>query len=258
MIRGRRDSAATVNFASRHRSRFNLQNRLAMFVERENFTHLIVEIAASCSTDGLRKMPDGRTRKIRLAGERRVAEITAKLLKEGLEARQLRDLEIGYRDASSTNPAVNGALDSRERYTAHRQEDVWPAFCPSSGCWYHVLRPTIVIWIIENPPRHSVVNPHHDGKRPVGVDPGVGTLAATAAIAGDLFSSFMKRRLNLPPSSQALGLDQVPESLFPLLAYRFSLSLTAADIALGIGIFFVGELVLSRVLYKAHLRDEPY
>jgi hypothetical protein len=92
----------------------------------------------------------------------------------------------------------------------------------------------------------------------VGVDPGVGTLAATAAIAGDLFSSFMKRRLNLPPSSQALGLDQVPESLFPLLAYRFSLSLTAADIALGIGIFFVGELVLSRVLYKAHLRDEPY
>jgi hypothetical protein len=92
----------------------------------------------------------------------------------------------------------------------------------------------------------------------VGVDPAVGTLVATAAMAGDLFSSFMKRRLNLPPSSQALGLDQVPESLFPLLACRFSLSLTAADIALGIVIFFVGELALSRVLYKAHLRDEPY
>jgi hypothetical protein len=73
-----------------------------------------------------------------------------------------------------------------------------------------------------------------------------------------LFSSFMKRRLNLPPSSQALGLDQVPESLFPLLACRFSLALTAADIALGIVIFFVGELALSRVLYKVHLRDEPY
>jgi CDP-archaeol synthase len=92
----------------------------------------------------------------------------------------------------------------------------------------------------------------------VGLDPGVGTLVATAAMAGDLFSSFMKRRLNLPPSSQALGLDQVPESLFPLLVCRFFLSLTAADIALGIGIFFVGELALSRVLYKAHLRDEPY
>jgi CDP-archaeol synthase len=92
----------------------------------------------------------------------------------------------------------------------------------------------------------------------IGVDPGVGTVVASAAMAGDLFSSFMKRRLNLPPSSQALGLDQVPESLFPLLACRLLLSLTAADIALGIGIFFVGELALSRLLYKAHLRDEPY
>jgi CDP-diglyceride synthetase len=92
----------------------------------------------------------------------------------------------------------------------------------------------------------------------VGVAPGVGTVAASAAMAGDLFSSFVKRRLNLPPSSQALGLDQVPESLFPLLACRNSLSLTANDIVLGVAIFFVGELVVSRLLYKAHLRDEPY
>ena len=92
----------------------------------------------------------------------------------------------------------------------------------------------------------------------VGVNPGVGTVAASAAMAGDLFSSFVKRRLNLPPSSQALGLDQVPESLFPLLACRDSLSLTANDIVLGVAIFFVGELVVSRLLYKAHLRDEPY
>ena len=77
-------------------------------------------------------------------------------------------------------------------------------------------------------------------------------------MAGDLFSSFVKRRLNLRPSSRALGLDQVPESLFPLLACRDVLSLTAADIALAVGIFFVGELILSRLLYKAHLRDEPY
>jgi hypothetical protein len=36
------------------------------------------------------------------------------------------------------------------------------------------------------------------------------------------------------------------------------LSLSASDIALAMAIFFVGELVLSRLLYKAHLRDEPY
>ena len=92
----------------------------------------------------------------------------------------------------------------------------------------------------------------------IGLDPAIGAIVAGAAMAGDLFSSFVKRRLNLPPSSQALGLDHVPESLFPMLACRDALSLTFADIALGVGIFFIGVLVLSRLLFRAHLRDEPY
>src|SRR5512140_2357950 len=92
----------------------------------------------------------------------------------------------------------------------------------------------------------------------IGLDPAIGLSVAGAAMAGDLFSSFVKRRLNLPPSSQALGLDQIPESLLPMLACRAALSLTAADIALGVGVFFAGELVLSRLLFRAHLRDEPY
>ena len=50
----------------------------------------------------------------------------------------------------------------------------------------------------------------------VGLDAEIGALVAGAAMAGDLFSSFVKRRLNWPPSSRALGLDQVPESLLPL------------------------------------------
>jgi CDP-diglyceride synthetase len=85
-----------------------------------------------------------------------------------------------------------------------------------------------------------------------------GVTVAAAAMAGDLFSSFVKRRLNLAPSSQALGLDQIPESLLPMLACRDALALTAVDIAIGVGIFLAGELVLSRLLYRAHLRDEPY
>ncbi|QWG14500.1 CDP-archaeol synthase [Bradyrhizobium sediminis] len=92
----------------------------------------------------------------------------------------------------------------------------------------------------------------------IGLDWSVGVIAAAAAMAGDLCSSFVKRRLNFPSSSQALGLDQLPESLLPLLACRAALSLTAVDIALGVAIFFVGELILSWVLYRAHLRDEPY
>ena len=92
----------------------------------------------------------------------------------------------------------------------------------------------------------------------IGLDLTIGTIVAGGAMAGDLFSSFVKRRLNLPSSGQALGLDQVPESLFPMLACRDALSLTIADIALGVGIFFIGELILSRLLFRAHLRDEPY
>ncbi len=92
----------------------------------------------------------------------------------------------------------------------------------------------------------------------IGLDWSIGAIVAASAMAGDLCSSFAKRRLNFPPSSQALGLDQLPESLLPLLACRAALSLTAVDIPLGVGIFFVGELILSRILYRAHLRDEPY
>lgn len=92
----------------------------------------------------------------------------------------------------------------------------------------------------------------------IGLDWSVGFVVAVAAMAGDLCSSFAKRRLNFPSSSQALGLDQLPESLLPLLACRAVLSLTAVDIALGVAIFFVGELILSWILYRAHLRDEPY
>jgi len=92
----------------------------------------------------------------------------------------------------------------------------------------------------------------------IGLDLTIGAIVAGAAMAGDLFSSFVKRRLNFPPSSRALGLDQVPESLFPMLACRDALSLTITDIALGVGVFFIGELVLSRLLYKVHVRDEPY
>ena len=62
----------------------------------------------------------------------------------------------------------------------------------------------------------------------------------------------------MAPSSRALGLDQAAESLLPLLACRAALPLTAADIALGVAVFFAGEFILSRLLYRAHLRDEPY
>ncbi len=92
----------------------------------------------------------------------------------------------------------------------------------------------------------------------VGATVATGLVVALAAMAGDLFSSFVKRRLGREASSQAIGLDQIPESLFPLLACREAFALTALDIAAGTAIFLVGELLLSRLLFKLHIRDRPY
>ena len=91
-----------------------------------------------------------------------------------------------------------------------------------------------------------------------GLDWKTGALVASVAMAGDLFSSFLKRRMNLPAGGKATGLDQVPESLFPLLACRRALPLTSLDVVAVLAIFFVGELLLSRLLYRFHLRDHPY
>jgi CDP-archaeol synthase len=86
----------------------------------------------------------------------------------------------------------------------------------------------------------------------------IGLLVGATAMAGDLLSSFVKRRLNLPPSGRATGLDQIPESLFPLLACRASLELSALDILVVCALFFVGEILLSRLLFRLHVRDRPY
>jgi CDP-2,3-bis-(O-geranylgeranyl)-sn-glycerol synthase len=83
-------------------------------------------------------------------------------------------------------------------------------------------------------------------------------LVAITAMIGDLLSSFIKRRMGIAPSDRAIGLDQIPESLLPLLACAFFLPLTFFDVAVATLIFFVGELALSRVLFKLHIRDRPY
>ena len=85
-----------------------------------------------------------------------------------------------------------------------------------------------------------------------------GFLIGLAAMAGDLVSSFIKRRLGYPPSSRALGLDQIPESLLPALACKSLLALTFADVISIVVLFFVGDLIFSRLLFKINLRDEPY
>jgi CDP-2,3-bis-(O-geranylgeranyl)-sn-glycerol synthase len=94
--------------------------------------------------------------------------------------------------------------------------------------------------------------------RLMGFGCGFGAIISVASMGGDLFSSFVKRRLNRAPSSMAIGLDQIPESLAPLVAVRLLAPLTALDILVATAIFFVGELLLSRLLYQLNIREKPY
>ena len=86
----------------------------------------------------------------------------------------------------------------------------------------------------------------------------VGALIATFAMAGDLFSSFLKRRLHLASSSMAIGLDHIPESLFNQMSIRLVLPRPHIDLFAGVALFVVGALILSPLLFKLNLRDEPH
>ena len=92
----------------------------------------------------------------------------------------------------------------------------------------------------------------------VGLDWTVGLVVSATAMIGDLFSSFTKRRMRMAPGSMALGLDQTPESILPAIACRWALPITILDIILVAALFFVGELIVSRVLYRLNIRDRPY
>lgn len=92
----------------------------------------------------------------------------------------------------------------------------------------------------------------------IGLGAKVGAVAGATAMAGDLCSSFAKRRLGMAPHSMATGLDQIPESLFPLLACSGWLGLGAVDILVGVAAFLVGEVLVSRLLFRFNIRERPY
>ncbi len=62
----------------------------------------------------------------------------------------------------------------------------------------------------------------------IGQSPTIGLVLGTAAMIGDLASSFMKRRLRLAPTSRSTGLDYVPEALLPALVLAATKELTSS------------------------------
>ena len=85
-----------------------------------------------------------------------------------------------------------------------------------------------------------------------------GALVASYAVLGDLISSFIKRRLSRPPSSMALLLDQIPESLFPAVMMMQVFKLDISAIIQLVLTFIIIELLLSHILYKWGIRERPY
>jgi len=85
-----------------------------------------------------------------------------------------------------------------------------------------------------------------------------GLAVAIVAMLGDLFSSFLKRRMGLASGDMALGLDQIPESLMPSLICINLVGLTIIDVLVIVAVFCIGELLLSRLLFDLRIRDRPY
>jgi CDP-diglyceride synthetase len=86
----------------------------------------------------------------------------------------------------------------------------------------------------------------------------VGVLVAVLAIFGDLLASFIKRRLGILESGRAWLLDQVPESFFPALFLRETLDLSFLDVFMVVVLFVLFDVLLSPVLYRLHIRKQPY
>lgn len=86
----------------------------------------------------------------------------------------------------------------------------------------------------------------------------IGVLVGALAMCGDVVSSFIKRRLGLASEAMALGLDQIPESVIPLVGVKSLYGLSWSGIGLTVGGFLILELLLSALLFKLHMRKHPY
>jgi CDP-2,3-bis-(O-geranylgeranyl)-sn-glycerol synthase len=92
----------------------------------------------------------------------------------------------------------------------------------------------------------------------LGYDVWQGIAVGAAAMAGDLLSSFIKRRLRYAPSSRSTGLDQILEALLPASIAGSWFGLTGWGVVFVVVAFIIIALLMSKLLYRLRLRDEPY
>lgn len=85
-----------------------------------------------------------------------------------------------------------------------------------------------------------------------------GCLFGLLALVGDAISSFIKRRMGLQDSARALGLDQIPEALLPMLLAAAWLPLGWLHVVLVTGVFVVANILLSPLLHRLGIRGQPH
>jgi len=83
-----------------------------------------------------------------------------------------------------------------------------------------------------------------------------GAVFASLAMAGDLCSSFIKRRLGIASSRSVPLLDQLPETLLPLWGLQTALGASLYEMLAAVALFIVIDLLLSRLVKptNTHLR----
>ena len=86
----------------------------------------------------------------------------------------------------------------------------------------------------------------------------LGIKFAAWAMFGDLLSSFSKRRLRIPPSGRMTGVDQIPESLLPLLFLRKELELGFSEIAMVVVAFVLFAEGLSGLRHRWESRKRSH
>jgi hypothetical protein len=90
-----------------------------------------------------------------------------------------------------------------------------------------------------------------------GLDMTTGLVFSLAVLLGDSVTSFIKRRLGLISGGHAPGLDQVLESLLPLLVVQHRFDLALSGILGVVMAFIILDLIFWRYYARPHYSPSP-
>jgi len=85
-----------------------------------------------------------------------------------------------------------------------------------------------------------------------------GLLFGLFALAGDMLSSFIKRRRGMASSARAVGLDQIPEALLPMLLAMWWLPVSLWMLLVVVAFFTLANIVGSPLLYRLGIRRQTH